>query len=463
MSQLNLAEGQTRDQRPRKELGLSEIRSRVLRLAGPALVEQIFVTLVGMVDMMMVGRLGPAAVAAVGLANQPVNFALGIFIALNVGTTAVVARSIGAEQPKDADHAATQSAALTLVAGAVAALLGLMWSRQILVFMGADSGIISQGLGYMRVVSIGFVFMSLAMNLTASLRGAGEMKTTMVVNIVANIVNILGNYVLIYGNWGFPRLGVLGAGIATTFARMITCLLATIVLLRGNARVRMRLKGLLRPDLDMYKRVLHVGWPAAIEQLVLRSGQMVFVRTVAGLGTVVFAAHQIGMNIMSLSFMLGQAFGASATTLVGQSLGAQDPPLAEKCAKQTQLLAAGASMLVSLLFWTMGRQVVGLYTNDPEVTRWGALVLKIIAFALPFQTTQFVLRGALRGAGDTTWPLYATAVGVWGFRVALAYLLGIVLGWGLVGVWLALTLDQMVRALIITWRFRQGKWKYITV
>ena len=214
--------------------------------------EQIFVTLVGMVDMMMVGRLGPAAVAAVGLANQPVNFALGIFIALNVGTTAVVARSIGAEQPKDADHAATQSAALTLVAGAVAALLGLMWSRQILVFMGADSGIISQGLGYMRVVSIGFVFMSLAMNLTASLRGAGEMKTTIVVNIVANIVNVLGNYVLIYGNWGFPRLGVLGAGIATTFARMITCLLATIVLLRGNARVRW-LKG-VRPDLDMYKR-----------------------------------------------------------------------------------------------------------------------------------------------------------------------------------------------------------------
>ncbi len=435
----------------------ASVRQTVLHLAGPALVEMLLVTLVGMADMIMVGRLGPAAIAAVGLTNQPMFFATAVFMALNVGTTAVIARSVGANERAVADDSLAQSFMLTVVMGVGISVLGVAFARGVMALMGAEEEVVLLGTAYMRIVAAGAIFMVLTMCVAAALRGAGDTTTPMKVNTFCNVLNVIGNYVLIYGKLGFPRMGVAGAALSTSVSRAIAFLLIMRVVTGG--RFVLRLKGPFRPNLPLIRRIVEVGIPAAIEQLILRGGQLTYLRIVAGFGTAVVASHQIAMNIMALSFMPGQALAVAATTLVGQGLGARRPDLAEKGALETRRLGMVVSGAMALLFIVFGRYIAMLYTNDPGVVANTAMILRIIGLVQPAQSTQFILAGGLRGAGDTKWPLYSTAVGIWGFRVIVGYLLAVVLGMELVGAWLGMAIDQLVRSAIILGRFRSGKWK----
>lgn len=435
------------------------VRRRVFDLAGPALVETLLVTFVGMADMIMVGRIGPAAIAAVGLTNQPVLFATGVFVALNVGTTAVIARAVGADERSLANDALQQSFILTTIMGIIVSVLGVVSARSVMVLMGAEEDVIPLGVAYMQIVAAGAIFMLLTMSIAAALRGAGDTKTPMKVNALCNILNIIGNYLLIYGKFGFPRMGVAGAALSTSISRAIALVLILRVVTRG--RFVLHLTGPARFDFPLIRRIVNIGVPAAVEQLILRGGQLVYLRVVAGFGTAVVAAHQIGMNILSLSFTPGQAFAVAATTLVGQGLGAGRPDLAEKGALETRRLGTMVSGFMALVFIFFGRYIALMYSNDLAVVAKAAVVLRIVGLVQPAQSSQFILAGGLRGAGDTKWPLYATAVGIWGFRVLVGYLLAVVLDMELIGAWVAMAIDQIVRAAIITSRFRSGKWKLL--
>jgi len=419
------------------------------------------VTFVNMADMIMVGRLGPAAIAAVGLTNQPVFFAMAAFIALNVGTTAVIARAIGAGDDDVASDAMRQSLILVVIMGLAVSVLGFVFAGHVLEFMGAEPDVLPMGVSYMKIIASGGVFMVVSMSLTAALRGAGDTKSPMKANMVANVSNVIGNYLLIYGKFGFPKLGVAGAALATTIARSIAFFLLLKVVISGNSHLHLR--GPFRLNRELLERIIRVGMPSAVEQIVLRGGQLVYVKIVAGFGTTVIAAHQIGMNIMNLSFMPGTAFAIAATTLVGQGLGAGMPDLAEDWARETRRMGTVVSCCMALLFILFGKYIAMLYTNDPEVIARTAVVLRILGLVQPAQSTQFILAGGLRGAGDTKWPLYSTAIGVWVFRVAVGYLLAVVMGMELVGAWMGMAVDQLARSTIIAFRFRSGKWKMAKV
>ena len=440
--------------RPRSK---AEARKKVLELAGPSLVEMALVTFVNMADMIMVGRLGPSAIAAVGLTNQPVFFAMAAFIALNVGTTAVIARAIGAGEGDVANEAMRQSLMLVIIMGFAVSVLGFVFARNLLSFMGAEADVLPLGVSYMKIIASGCVFMVVSMSLTAALRGAGDTVSPMKANMVANITNVIGNYLLIYGKFGFPKLGVPGAALATTIARIIAFTLLLRVVVIGNSHLH--LTGPFKFNLPLLKRIIHVGMPSALEQIILRGGQLTYVRIVASFGTTVIAAHQIGINITSLSFMPGMAFAIAATTLVGQGLGAGMPEVAEDWARETRRMGTIVSCCMALVFILFGKYIAMLYTDDPEVIARTAVVLRILGFVQPAQSTQFILAGGLRGAGDTRWPLYSTAIGVWGFRVAVGYLLAVVMGMELVGAWLGMAVDQLARSVIIALRFKSGKWK----
>ncbi|MEW5867379.1 MAG: MATE family efflux transporter, partial [Bacillota bacterium] len=269
------------------------IRRRVLDLAGPTLVEMLLVTLVGMADMIMVGRLGPAAIAAVGLTNQPMFFATALFMALNVGTTAVIARAVGAAERELADDALRQSFMLTTLMGIGVSVLGLVFARTVMVLMGAEEEVIPFGVAYMQIVAAGAIFMLLTMCVAAALRGAGDTATPMKVNTFCNILNVIGNYVLIYGKFGLPRMGVAGAALSTSISRAIAFVLIMRVVTGG--RFVLHLKGPFRLNFHLVRRIVNVGVPAAIEQLILRGGQLAYLRIVAGFGTAVVASHQIAM------------------------------------------------------------------------------------------------------------------------------------------------------------------------
>jgi putative MATE family efflux protein len=439
------------------------LRAAIWALAGPALVELSLVTLVQMIGLMMVGRLGPTAIDAVGLTNQPVFFAQSIFVALDVGTTALVAHAIGAGDRELADAAALQTFVLNVALGVVLSGLCAILARPVLVFMGAGPATLAVGVPYFRIIGAALAFNTLALSLTAILRGAGDTLTPMRINIAANVVLVLVGTPLIYGLAGLPRLGVTGAGIGTVCAYVTACGLALRAVFSGRCPVRVSFRRGYRFDAALVRRIVRVGLPSAGEQAAMRGGVLLFMRVVAGLGTVTFAAHQIAGNVWSLSFMPGQAFSIAATTLVGQHMGAGRPDLAERAGAATNRIAFLAACAVGVLFVLGRRWIFSLYTPDPQVADEGQVALLILGLMQPLQSLQFALAGGLRGAGDTRWPLLATFVGVWVFRLCLGYLFVDGLGWGLAGAWLAIAADQSCRSAFVVWRWKSGRWKLARV
>lgn len=444
-------------------LSRSELKKVVAELALPALLELLMATLFGMVDMIMVGHTpnSAAGITAIGLTNQPMFMGLAAFQALTVGSTAVVAWSIGANRPEEANKSTFVTITMTAVLGAVVSFIGYMLSEEIYRFMGAEPQVIEIGMGYMQVVMGGIIFQSVSMGIAGILRGAGDSKTPMTVNLFANVLNVLGNYVLIFGKLGFPVMGVTGAGISTTLSRAVATVIFMYIVLRGEKVIKLDIRNNHTFDLALAKRIITIGLPAAGEQLVLRGGQIMYARVVAGLGTDVYAAHQIAINIFGLSFCPGQAYGMAATTLTGQSLGARHPDMAEKYTYEARRQGMYIAIAVALVFLFFGRQIAMLYSDDPQVISQSAIALMIIALVQPMQSTQFILSGSLRGAGDTKWPLYSTLIGMWGFRVVLAHVFINYSGWGIAGAWIATACDQLMRSIVIQLRYKSGRWKRV--
>ena len=441
---------------------LADMRRQVFSITWPALIELVMSTLFGMVDMIMVGQLSPAAITAVGLTNQPFMLLLAVFAAVNVGTTTLVAWNIGAGNTEKATSVIRHIIIVNITLGLIMSSFGIFFARNVVVFMGAEADTMKDAMMYFQIVSSGLLFQAVTMGITASLRGAGETKLPMLYNLGSNLLNVFGNYVLIYGKFGFPKWGVAGAAVSTTASRIIACAIALyIIYLSNQSIISIRRKDRFRFEWSIIKRVFSIGLPAAVEQFVIQGGLTIFARTVSGLGTLGFAAHQIGLNICGLTFSPSMAFGVAATTLVGQSLGANDEEKAHKYANIVHHMAIIVSSLMGIVFLLFSYPLARLYTQNLAVAAMAGTVLKIMAIAQPGQSTQLSLAGALRGAGDTMYPLYASIFGIWIFRVIVATIFVGLFHWGLIGAWVALVLDQYTRAFIVYFRFRSGKWKHM--
>lgn len=282
-----------------------------------------------------------------------------------------------------------------------------------------------------------------------------------VYNLVANLLNVLGNYIFIYGKLGLPAMGAEGAALSTTLSRAIGCGIALYVVMSRRSMthiIHVSLKADWRPDWQVIRQMLKIGAPATFEQFILQSGFMLFARTVSTLGTTVFAAHQIGLNINSLAFSPANAFGVAATTLVGQSIGRGETDVAMKQSKVIGHLSMAVNCLVGVLFLLVPQVFARLYTSDAEVIAMTCLCLRMIAVAPARHEPAAIPGGALRGAGDTLFPMIASVSGVWVFRVIVCYLMVNILGLGLFGAWLTMVMDQYLRAAIIMLRHRSGKW-----
>jgi putative MATE family efflux protein len=329
--------------------------------------------------------------------------------------------------------------------------------------MGAQDDAIGYAVTYMRIICLGLLPQTIGMCVTAVLRGAGDTKTPMRFNIIANCFNVAGNFLLINGYFGFPKWGVYGAGFATSVSRVIGCGLALWVIFNGKSLLHISLRDKFVPRFDLIQRIVKVGLPAMLEQLVMRFGNIAFTKVVSGLGTLTYAAHQIAMNIVSLSFTPGQGFSMAATSLVGRSLGDKRPDDADMYGWETRRVGMYVAGVMAVIFFVFGNFVAALYTKDPTVIHQSATALKIIALVQVFQSTQFILAGALRGAGDTRWPLISTFIGVAGVRVILALVFVNVLHLGLIGAWMAMAIDQTTRSVVIFFRYRSKRWQHIKV
>lgn len=445
----------------------SSHRRDVVHLAWPVLIELLLGSFFGMVDMMMLGQIpdpatSAAAVASVGITNQPLFLGLSMAQAINVGGTAMIARYYGANRKGDIQDVLKHTLIFSFFVVAIPySLLMQMFAVPVMQFIGAEPIAIEVGLQYFRIIMVSFIFQSVTMSLTAALRGVGETRIPMRINLFSNGLNVIGNALLIHGLLFFPRLGVTGAALSTAIANFIGMLIMIYVFLKGDAPIRLDFKQRFRFSKDIIYNLVKIGLPSAGEQLVLRIGLVAFTRVVSGLGTVIFAAHQTSLSILSLSFSLGQAFGISASTLVGQSLGRNEPDEAEHLAREARRLGTIFAIVLGAIFFLFGMQIASLYSTNAAVIVNAAMVLRIIGLVQPFQASQLIMSGGMRGAGDTVFTMITTLIGILIIRVSLANLFVRVMGMGLEGAWYATFMDQFVRWALVTWRFRSGKWKAI--
>jgi len=444
------------------------LKRSVLFLALPVVARLFLQMLVGVADLAMVGRISPAAISAVGMSNQVFILSAAVLNAFTVGTTALVARMVGARKEEQAKIYARQSLVVTFSAGIIigaVVFFGAEYIMKLLLIASPepDAEIIRLGTTYLRVVGVAEPLTFIMVNCYAILQGSGNMKAPLYIMALGNIVNVVFDYLLIFGIGFFPEMGVAGAAIATSGSKNLAAIIGIIYLFSKHSSLRLHLKDSFLPQKERIKEILSIGIPSAGEQLVRSTGTFVFSMLVAGLGPVAIAANQIIAKSISMSFMPGIGFGHAATTLIGQNLGAQQPKRAERSGYMACKIAAVFMSCVGLCFLFFSHEIAGFFTDDLVVQAAAGDNIKIMAISQPFLAYVMVLAGALRGAGDTKFVMLVTLVGTWGSRVLVGWFLGLFLGLGLRGVWIAMIIDNLIRAALMITRYRQGQWKTIRV
>lgn len=448
------------------KMGLRNLRmsreelKKMLIIVIPAFIELVLSQLFSMVDTVMLGQssLSYTAIAAVGLTNNPINLVIGVTQAFFIGTTAAVSWSIGANKQDNAKAVIRESMTLSVIIGTVAGLILYFFSGQLVTFMGAKADTFEYSKTYLQMIAWGIPFQVMTMCITASMRGAGLTRFPMVYNLIANGSNVLMNFLLIYGIWIFPELGVKGAAIATSCSKIIAFVMALFALFVFDSKIKIKITENFMIRKETVKRIADVGITAALEQLFMQAGFILFTKIVSVLPTPIFSAHQIGLSVNGLSWVPSQAYGVAATTLVGQALGAERKDIAVKHANIIHIFSFLTSAFIGLMFILFSRNIVLIYNSEPETVAAASTALKLIALGLPGISTQIPIAAALRGAKDTLTPLVANFFSVWVFRVFVAYLFVSVFQWGIAGAWLTIVLDQTCRAVIVYSRFLSKKW-----
>lgn len=432
-----------------------------VKIAWPAMIESVLVALIGFVDTVMVSTVGTGAIAAVGLTTQPRMLFFSFFFALNMGVIATVSRRRGQEDREGANRALMQTLVLCFALAVVLCAVGIVFARPLLVFAGAKDDTIDDAYLYFVITLIGLGINSLGMLINAAQRGAGNTKIAMRTTVTANIVNVILNFFLINGIWIFPRLGVCGAAIATLCGNSVSALMSFLSVLHKDGFLHLDFRRLTGRGKNELEPVFKVGLGAFYEQIFLRIGFFIFAKIVAELGTDDFAAHQICMNIINLSFAFGDGLGVAASALVGQNLGRQRPDLSILYGKIAQRIGIIMSVLLFCLFMFGGGMLVLMFTDDPYIIEQGTAVMRIIAVVSPAQISQVIFTGCLRGAGDTKFTAAMSMISIGVIRPLLAYVLCYTVGMGIIGAWLALLFDQYLRFILSDLRFTYGKWTKI--
>lgn len=482
-----------------------DVSKSVFRLAWPAIAENALQTLMGIVDTIVVARLGTAALSGVGLAQQLVWILTTALVAISMGTTVLIARYTGSKQRGEANSVLKQSLMLSALMSLVLMPIGLL-SHPLMSTLGLEPLAASEGAIYLQITLFSALPLVMMLIAGAALRGSGDTRTPMFVTASINVINAILAVELVFGgekasgilgswlsglahlvglgqvnlpalSW-IPEMGVAGSAWASVTARTIGTIILLGVLIRPKRFLNLlgRSGGAWRLNLDIVKRILGIGIPTAFEQLFMSLGVLLYNFLVIGMGEVVFATSRVALNIVFISQMPGFGFSIAATTLVGQSLGAKSPKRAVLGAQLSARSAVIWMGAMGIVFFFFGDVIMRVFTDDQRLIQLGADCLKVIAFYQPSLAVAFVLGGALRGAGDVRYPMWVTTIAVWLVRLPVGAFLGLSavcvpftnvcapgMGLGLIGIYSALILEATVRAVLMFFRFRGGKWQTMKV
>ena len=432
----------------------------ILRLAWPAVASNLAYSMVGLVDIKIVASLGSSAVAAVTTGHRIFWVLQAVMIAVTAGTTALVARAWGAKNEDEAERVTRASLWLCMgIAGAMT-LPAFLLADQLAGIFELDDATVADAASFIRVMSLFNVAFAMSMVIGSALRAAGDTLTPLWIGLGTNVVNVFLVYGLVFGQFGLPAMGVRGAALATGLSLLSGSMVSLGLWWGGKLRIP-RGSGVALTR-KRVRQLIRIGYPAGLEQAAMQVGFIVFLWIVSLYGTAPYAAYGIGVQILSFSFVVGIGFNIAASTHVGQKLGAGDPEGAEHSGWRAMRLAVLTMAILSGLIVMTAESIASFIIDDPEVVRLTVVFIYVIGSAQPLMAIDFTLGGALRGAGDTRFPLVTTIVGLVVVRGCVAGLLAL-LDFGVEWVFCALLFDYCVKSSLMSWRFRRRAWQKIVI
>ncbi len=420
---------------------------------------QVLASAVSLIDIAMLGRLGPNTLAAVGYVTQFFWLSHAVLMAVGVAGVALMARALGAGDLAGARAALAGCLVVALGVSTLIAGTVLSVPRPILGLLNASPDVIETALPYLQLMMLSTLLFAVSVTLESGFRAARDTRTPLWIAAIVTVVKTGLNALLIFGLAGFPAWGLVGAGIATLVAQGV----AIALLVAGSRRRDLRRAlGFGRRDFARARRglgaVARIATPAVLERVVLNLALMTYFAMLGHYGPAALAAYTVGVRMLSFSWIPGTGFAAAAATLVGHALGAASPGAATRAGWRALRFALLVSVLLGVVFASLRHPIARLFTDDASVLAALGPFMLTLALAQPLLGIHFTMSGALRGAGNTMTPLLAATAGNWALRVPLAYLfmrLDLPLYW----MWLALVFDHIARATWVTWTFARGRWR----
>ncbi len=444
------------------EFTSGSIRKAIFMLSVPMILEMLMESIFALVDIAYVSQVSVNAVATIGLTESVVTLIYAVAIGLSMAATAIVARRIGEKDVQGAKEAAVQAIGLGVVISVVIGVLGFLYAKDILSLMGAEASLIEEGFGYTKLLLGGNITIMLLFLINAIFRGAGDASVAMWTLVLSNGLNIILDPLFIFG-WGpIPEYGVVGAAIATNIGRGTAVLFQLCVLFFGWSSIKLVAKDVIL-NLKVMINLVRISLGGIAQFLIGTSSWVFLMRMMSEFGSEVLAGYTIAIRVMLFSLMPSWGMSNAAATLVGQNLGAKKPDRAETSVWKTGKYNAYFMGAVSLVYLFFAKEIVGWFNDNPVVVENGGLCLQIIAAGYIFYAYGMVVTQAFNGSGDTRTPTRINVMAFWLFQLPFAYIAAFYFELGALGVFMAITLAEVLLAIIAIVLFKRGRWKQFQV
>ncbi|MBB5337050.1 MATE family efflux transporter [Pectinatus brassicae] len=430
----------------------------ILKMSWPIFIEVFLQMLMGNVDQFMISHYSQQSVAAVANANQIMNVIIILLTVMSTATTILIAQYFGAKNQKKIEEVCTVSFFFNGVFSLAASALLIIFHQELFIWLDLPSNIMAEANTYLTIVGGGIIFQGLYFSLVAAFRGHSWTKTTMVVSLVMNIFHIVSNSILIFGLGPIPALGVLGVAISTNGNKLLGLLILFFVF-RRYLKVNMSWKYLQPFPWKTLRQVLSIGIPSGGETLSYQLSQMTVMKMVNMFGLAVINTKVYVYILATFCYIYSIALASAGQIIVGYFIGANREDIVGRKVWQTALLSVSICTTMTLLFYFGSDYVLRLFTDDREILQLGHMVLLVEIILEIGRGINIVMVSALQAAGDIKLPVIVGIICMWSFAVGLSYFFGIVLGMGLIGIWIGMACDECIRGIIFIFRWRSGKWK----
>ena len=430
----------------------------IFMMSLPIFVELLLQLLVGNIDQFMISKYSQEAVAAIGNGNQIMNIVIVVLNVMSVSTTILISQYLGAKNKSKGSEVSTASLLISSVFSILITILVILFNKQLFMWLKVPNEILAETSRYTVIIASFVLIQGIYMTINSILRSYALMKEVMYVSILMNMINIIGNAILINGLFGAPRLGIVGAAISTNFSKCIGLIAVTIILIK-KVDVKISLKYLKPFPIDTIKKLLFIGLPSGGESLSYNLSQMIILKVVNIFGTSVIATRVYGNMLANVCYVYSLAIGQATQVVIGYLIGAGREDEVENRVWSVSVISLVVSLALTILIYFNSDAVFGIFSKDPVVLALGKKIIFIEIFLEIGRAINIVMTKCLIAAGDVYYPVLTTLTFSWVVAVGGSYILGVKLGLGLQGVWLAMMMDELIRAVIFAIRFKSCKWK----